>query len=391
MLDVHLGLTDSEYLSLASSIVDEIEDGSVFFSTKEEANNEIQRIDPSKLDLGNVLGNGGFCNVHELLNGNEFLEIRSTNSMTRDSFTEGSTIDGGLIAKDSKLQGQQQKFSPLVVKKIRNSFSGKIQTRALIDLSCEIKFLSALSHRNIIKLRGISSEDGEGTSITNNSTFIVLDRIYLTLDEQMKFWKSSLKRHTALFKITFFGVNPMKVGELKLDRLTAATDLSSALEYLHRHKIIYRDLKPENIGFDERGILKLFDFGLCKELRSKDLANDTVGEELYNLTGFVGCLPYMAPEVYLGDPYNTRADVYSFGLLLCEMLTLKSFSKRRNIISEKQIHVGSRPEVPKRADISMALSNLITKCWSNNSFERPDMRYVHSVLNSELERLVDEI
>lgn len=390
MLDVHLGLTDSEYLSLAPSIIEEIEDESVFFSTKKETNNHnIPRINSSDLDLGNILGKGGFCNVYEVKNGVEFLDIRSISSTAKESLEEVSAIDGTSLLQDSVTRSRE-KISPLVVKKIRNSFSGKIQTRALIDLSCEIKFLSALSHRNIINLRGISSEDGEGTSIASNSTFIVLDRIYLTLDEQIKFWKSSLKRNI-LFKLNFIGVDPMKAGEIKLDKLTAATDLSSALDYLHRHKIVYRDLKPENIGFDERGILKLFDFGLCKELRSKDLVNESGDEELYNLTGFVGCLPYMAPEVYLGEPYNTRADVYSYGLLLCEMITLKSYSKRKNIIGKKQTHARSRPEVPKRAGISLTLSNLMTKCWSDTSFERPDMRYVHSILNSELERLVDEI
>ena len=76
------------------------------------------------------------------------------------------------LQTDSKLQGQQKRYSPLVIKKIKESFSSKIQIRALIDLSCEIKFLSALSHRNIIKIRGFSSEDGEGNSIRSNSTFL---------------------------------------------------------------------------------------------------------------------------------------------------------------------------------------------------------------------------
>jgi len=271
---------------------------------------------------------------------------------------------------------------------------GKIHTRALIDLSCEIKFLSLLSHRNIIKLRGFSSEECRN-SLTDNHTFVVLDRIYLTLDEQIEFWKSQLKRSPGIFNLSFCGIDSIKSSSLKLDRMAAATDLSSALEYLHRHKIVYRDIKPDNIGFDARGVIKLFDFGLCKELRSKDIVNTTSDEKFYNLTGFVGCMPYMAPEVYFGKPYNLRADVYSFGLLLYEMLCLKpirSIPKLMDIFGDKRLHCGAiKPEFPIRNGISMTLANLIVKCWSGTSSYRPDMNYIHSILNSELLRLANEV
>ena len=73
--------------------------------------------------------------------------------------------------------------------------------------------------------------------------------------------------------------------------------------------------KPENIGFDIRDDLKVFDFGLCSELRRKDLV---IGSDpaTYKLTEECGTFRYMAPEVEMGLPYNQTADVYSFAILV---------------------------------------------------------------------------
>ncbi|KAL7503691.1 hypothetical protein ACHAXN_001445 [Cyclotella atomus] len=78
--------------------------------------------------------------------------------------------------------------------------------------------------------------------------------------------------------------------------------------YLHENNIIYRDTKPQNVGFDVRGDLKLFDFGLAKLLPSNDNYQDT-----YKLS-MAGTPRFMAPEVLCekSKGYNLKADVYSF-------------------------------------------------------------------------------
>ena len=83
-----------------------------------------------------------------------------------------------------------------------------------------------------------------------------------------------------------------------------------AVEFLHKNNILYRDLKPENILVDERGHLKLTDFGLCKHnFKRRDRANS-----------FVGSPEYMSPEILLGKPYNFSVDYYTLGVLLFEMI-----------------------------------------------------------------------
>jgi len=76
---------------------------------------------------------------------------------------------------------------------------------------------------------------------------------------------------------------------LLIERLVCAIDLSSALKFLHSISIVYRDLKPENIGFDIRGDVKLFDFGLAAELKEKDRTENGLCKfttRIYNITFF---------------------------------------------------------------------------------------------------------
>jgi serine/threonine protein kinase len=75
--------------------------------------------------------------------------------------------------------------------------------------------------------------------------------------------------------------------------------------------IIYRDLKPENILIDNAGHVKLIDFGFSKLLKNikKDRARTICGTQGYN-----------APEVIMGHGYNYKADIWSIGILICEMI-----------------------------------------------------------------------
>ena len=84
-----------------------------------------------------------------------------------------------------------------------------------------------------------------------------------------------------------------------------------AVEFLHSHNILYRDLKPENILVDERGHLRLTDFGLCRGnfKQNRDRA-----------MSFVGSPEYMSPEILLGQGYDYSVDFYTMGVLLYEML-----------------------------------------------------------------------
>lgn len=105
-------------------------------------------------------------------------------------------------------------------------------------------------------------------------------------------------------------------GPLSAERaLDIVKQVARALGEAHEHGIIHRDVKPSNILVDERGRVKVTDFGLAKNLR----AGETVTE-----TGvFVGTPEYSSPEQCDAQPVDQRSDIYSLGVVLYEMLAGK--------------------------------------------------------------------
>src|SRR5579864_194695 len=114
-------------------------------------------------------------------------------------------------------------------------------------------------------------------------------------------------------------------GPLPLDQaLKYAIQLTSALEAAHRKGITHRDLKPANILVTKAGV-KILDFGLAQiEQTPEATASDaTLTRALTQESSIVGTLQYMAPEQLQGKATDARADIFSFGCVLYEMLTGK--------------------------------------------------------------------
>src|SRR6476620_182197 len=96
-----------------------------------------------------------------------------------------------------------------------------------------------------------------------------------------------------------------------------ATNISDALDYIHRNGVVHRDLKPENIMLDSEDQIKLIDFGIAGKLGARRLT-------FAKLSQVLGTPDYISPEQVKGKRGDGRSDIYALGVMLYEMLTGKT-------------------------------------------------------------------
>ncbi|KAG7981008.1 hypothetical protein I3843_05G211000 [Carya illinoinensis] len=173
-----------------------------------------------------------------------------------------------------------------------------------------------------------------------------------------------------------------------------AIGVARGIEYLHRGcdmQILHFDIKPHNILLDENFIPKVFDFGLAK---LSPIENNTI-----SLTAARGTLGYMAPELFYKNigGISYKADVYSFGMLLMEMVgkrkNLNTFAEHSSQIyfpswvydqfnNEKDIEMGYATEEEKEMTMKMMIVALW--CIQTNPSNRPSMNKVVEMLEGKL-------
>ena len=167
------------------------------------------------------------------------------------------------------------------------------------------------------------------------------------------------------------------------DVVQLGTDLCRALEYCQKQNIIHRDIKPENIFVSRFGEFKLGDFGIAREL---DRSASGLSKK--------GTFSYMAPEMYKGEEYDSRADIYSLGIVLYKLRNhnripfinlekqLITYRDKENALTRRM----SGEQLPPPADAGTGLSEVILKACA---YDREDRYQTAEEFREALEAVKD--
>lgn len=148
---------------------------------------------------------------------------------------------------------------------------------------------------------------------------------------------------------------------------TIMLDVLSALDAAHESKIIHRDLKPDNIFVSPEGRATLLDFGIAK------LVPEIVGDSAPTATGTIlGTPHYMSPEQAIGNPVDTRTDIYAMGIILYECFTGQRPFQGNSLYRLLDQHINQTPASPRsiRPDLDQDIEVVILKAMSKKSDDR---------------------
>ena len=141
--------------------------------------------------------------------------------------------------------------------------------------------------------------------------------------------------------------------------------LCLAMKHVHDRKILHRDLKAANIFLTRTGMIKLGDFGIAKVLsNTRDLARTQIGTPYY-----------FSPEICNGRPYNNKSDVWSLGVVLYEMLTLRHPFDGRSM-QQLIVKICAGRYAPVSSTYSRELRDLVGAMMSQSQRSRPSVNAI---------------
>ena len=248
------------------------------------------------------------------------------------------------LAEDSKLKRK------VAIKFLPHNISANEEEKNRFEI--EAQAAAALNHPNIATIYAIEESNGQ--------TFIVMEYI------EGKELKDIIVRKNVVAEY----IQPLQMSEL----INYAIQIAEGLEAAHKRGIIHRDIKPSNIMITNDGKAKIMDFGLSKIRGGKNLTKEGIT---------IGTVAYMSPEQARGEETEHLTDIWSFGVVLYEMLTGEVPFKADYeqaiiycILNEKHHPVSER-----QPEISSAFNKIVDLCLE----KKPNSRF------QNMESVIEEL
>ncbi|XP_039049150.1 serine/threonine-protein kinase STY46-like [Hibiscus syriacus] len=317
-------------------------DGWALEDTEQLKNVLIKKI--SKIEKHSSLKSHAIYHVRELEQTGNKLNSNQVN--IHDSGNDVWEIDTSLLKYESKLTsssyGDMYKgtFCSQVVA-IKVLRTEHLKENLLKEFTQEVDIMRKIQHKNVVQFIGACTSPPSLCIVTE---FMSGGSIYDLLHKQ----KSG-------FKLPFL--------------LKVAVDVSKGMSYLHQQSIMHRDLKAANLLMDENGVVKVSDFGVARVQAQPGV-----------MTAETGIYHWMAPEVIEHKPYDHKADVFSFGVVLWELLTGKLPYENLTPLQAAVgiVQKGLRPVIPTHTHPNFV--ELLESCWQQDPSRRPEFAEISKML-----------
>lgn len=305
----------------------------------------------------------GSTDVHVVEAGNMMISIQVLRSVT-NNFSEENILGRGGFGTVYK--GELHDGTNIAVKRME---SGVLGTKGLNEFKSEIAVLTKVRHRNLVSLLGYCLDGNER----------------LLVYEYMP--QGTLSRH--LFDWREEGLKPLEWKK----RLSIALDVARGVEYLHslaHQSFIHRDLKPSNILLGDDMKAKVADFGLVRLANAKGCSVET---------RVAGTFGYLAPEYAVTGRLTTKADIFSFGVILMELITGRKALDESQPEESMHLVTWFRPMQLNKESFRKAIdpaikleeetlpsistvAELAGHCCAREPHQRPDMGHAVNVIST---------
>ncbi|XP_022080786.1 fibroblast growth factor receptor-like isoform X2 [Acanthaster planci] len=268
----------------------------------------------------------------------------------RDRLSLGKVLGEGAFGKVVLAEAvgisNKEQTSTVAVKMLK----GNASERELSDLVSELEMMKMIGkHTNIINLLGCSTQDGP--------LYVIVE--YAHHGNLRDFLRQRRPPENAEMTVMLPGHELLT----NKDLISMAYQVARGMEFLASKKAIHRDLAARNVLVTEDYIMKIADFGLARDVHYIDFYKKTTD----------GRLPvkWMAPEALFDRVFTTQSDVWSFGILLWEIITLGG-TPYPSVPVEKMfdfLKSGKRLEQPQNC--SLEIYHIMRECWHTSPGQRP--------------------